>query len=78
MQGRFFVISSRIDLSALTPAERLSLIDELCESLSDEAALPMSPSLRRELYRRVEEAQESPEEGRAGEAIRSDLEGRGG
>jgi len=68
-------MSSRIDLSTLTAAERLSLIDDLWESLSDEAALPMSPSLGRELDRRVEEAQQSPEEGRDWETIRSDLEG---
>ena len=71
-------MSSRIDLSALTVAERLSLIDDLWESLSDDAALPMSPSLGRELDRRVEEAQQGPEEGRAWERIRSDLEGRSG
>ncbi len=57
-------MSSRIDLSALTAAERLSLIDDLWESLSDEVALPMSPSLGREPDRRVEEAQQSPEESR--------------
>ncbi len=71
-------MSSRIDLSTLTAAERLSLIDDLWESLSDEAALPMSPSLGRELDRRVEEAHQSPKEGRDWEAIRSDLEGRSG
>lgn len=71
-------MSSRIDLSALTAAERLSLIDDLWESLSDDVALPMSPSLGRELDRRVEQAQQSPEEGRAWKTIRSDLEGRTG
>jgi len=71
-------MASRIDLSELTPTERLSLIDDLWESLSDDAALPISPSLGRELDRRVEEAQHDPEEGRPWEAIRSDLEGRGG
>ncbi len=71
-------MASRIDLSELTPAERLSLIDDLWESLSDEEALPMSPSLGRELDRRVEEAQRNPEEGRPWETIRSDLEGRSG
>ncbi len=71
-------MASRIDLSGLSPAERLSLIDDLWESLSDEEALPISPSLGRELDRRVEEAQRSPEEGRSWEAIRSDLEGRNG
>ena len=67
-------MSSHIDLSALTAAERLSLIDDLWESLSDEAALPMSDSLGRELDRRVEEAQEGPEQGRAWETVRSDIE----
>jgi putative addiction module component (TIGR02574 family) len=71
-------MASRIDLSGLTPAERLSLIDDLWESLSDEEALPISPSLGRELDRRVEEAQRSPEEGRPWEAIRSDAEERSG
>ncbi len=41
---------------------------------SDEVALPISPSLGRELDRRVEEAQRSPEEGRSWETIRSDFE----
>ena len=71
-------MASRIDLSELTPTERLSLIDDLWESLSDDTALPISPSLGRELDRRVEEARQNPEEGRPWEAIRSDLEGRGG
>jgi len=71
-------MSSHIDLSALTAAERLSLIDDLWESLSDEAALPMSDSLGRELDRRVEEAQEGPEQGRAWETVRSDIEERSG
>ena len=69
-------MSSRIDLSSLTAAERLSLIDDLWESLSDEAALPMSPSLARELDRRVEEGQQNREEGRDWETIRSELEER--
>ena len=67
-------MASRIDLSKLIPAERISLIDDLWESLSDEVALPISPSLGRELDRRVEEAQRSPEEGRSWETIRSDFE----
>ena len=71
-------MASRIDLSGLTPAERLSLIDDLWESLSDEEAFPISPSLGRELDRRVEEAQRSPEEGRLWKTIRPDLEGRSG
>ncbi len=71
-------MASRIDLSELTPAERLSLIDDLWESLSDEVALPISPSLGRELDRRVEQAHRNPEEGRSWEVIRSDLEGRSG
>ena len=71
-------MASRIDLSELTPTERLSLIDDLWESLSDDAALPISSSLGRELDRRVEEARQNPEAGRPWEAIRSDLEGRGG
>ncbi len=56
----------------------LHAVDDLWESLSDEAALPMSPSLGRELDRRVEEAQQSPEEGRDWETIRLDFEGRSG
>ncbi len=71
-------MGSPIDLSKLTPAERLSLIDDLWESLSDEVALPISASLGRELDRRVEEAQRSPEEGRPWETVRSDVEGRSG
>ena len=71
-------MSSQIDLTAMTAEERLSLIDDLWESLSDEAALPMSPTLGRELDRRVSEAHESPQEGRDWETIRPNLEGRGG
>ncbi len=39
-------MASRIDLSKLIPAERLSLIDDLWESLSDDVALPISPVTR--------------------------------
>ena len=67
-------MASRMDFSRLTAAERLALIDELGESLSDDQALPISPSLGRELDRRVEEAHRDPEEGRTWAALRSDLE----
>jgi len=71
-------MSLRIDFTEMTAEERLSLIDDLWESLSDEAAFPMSPTLGRELDRRVSEAHERPEEGRDWETIRSDLKGRSG
>ena len=67
-------MSSQVDISGLTSSERLALIDELWESLSDEEALPISSALGRELDRRVADAHRDPEEGRPWEEIRSDLE----
>ena len=67
-------MTSRLDISQLSSSERLALIDELWESMSDEEALPISSSLGRELDRRVEEAHRDPEQGRPWKAIRLDLE----
>ena len=73
----FPIMASHVDVSELTAAERLALIDELWSSLSDDAALPMSPSLGHELDSRVRRARQEPESGRTWESIRSDLEGAG-
>jgi len=48
-----------LDISALTPAERLQLVEELWESLCDTSeAVPLTEAQRTELDRRLDDLEE--------------------
>ncbi len=53
----------KIDISQLTPAERLALIEELWDSLED-ADVPVTPPQAQELDRREALHRQSPGRGR--------------
>ena len=71
--------SSPVDFSQLrqlSVAERLQLVEDLWDSIAEDApdeAFPLSPELASELDRRVAEADASPAAGRSWEEIRAEL-----
>ena len=66
----------KIDLSGLTPEERLKLIEVLWDSLDPDQAAPMTPELAAELKRRSTEAERDPSGGTPWEEVRASLEDR--
>jgi putative addiction module component (TIGR02574 family) len=68
--------SPTIDFSHLTPEQRLQLIGELWDSLSDEDLGPISPELAAELDRRVAEMEANPTAGRPWEEVLAELRER--
>ncbi|MGE0439020.1 MAG: addiction module protein [Vicinamibacterales bacterium] len=65
----------KIDFSHLSPRERLELIGELWDSLSDDA-FEITPELAAELDRRLDEMRQNPDAGRPWEEVREDLRRR--
>ena len=65
-----------IDFSHLAPEQRIQLIGELWDSLSDEDLGPISPELAAELDRRVAEMEANPTAGRPWEEVLADLRKR--
>lgn len=71
--------SSPVDFSQLrhlSVAERLQLVEDLWDSIAEDApdeAFPMTAELASELDRRVAEADASPAAGRSWEEIRAEL-----
>lgn len=49
----------KLDVDALTPAERLQLIEQLWESL-DESDVPLTDAQQTELQRRVADLEQNP------------------
>jgi putative addiction module component (TIGR02574 family) len=68
--------SPTIDFSHLTPEQRLQLIGELWDSLSDDDLGPISPELTAELDQRVAEMEADPTAGRPWEEVLADLRQR--
>jgi putative addiction module component (TIGR02574 family) len=68
---------TQVDITKLSPAERLKLIEELWDSLSDDDA-PVSPAQQEELLRRA--AMLDADEGQAvsWEALKEELRARKG
>ena len=71
--------SPAVDLSALrrlSVAERLQLVEDLWDSIAQDApdeALPVTPQLAAELDRRVEEHERDPASGLEWEAVRAQI-----
>ena len=66
----------KVDISRLTPSERLELLEELWDSLDPNEAAPMSPELAEELERRSTEAAAEPDGGRDWAQVKADLKRR--
>jgi putative addiction module component (TIGR02574 family) len=63
----------KLDISRLTPEERLRLIGDLWDSLDDRSGLALSEALADELEDRVAEAEKDPGGGRSWESIKKEL-----
>ncbi len=68
--------SPKIDITRLTPRERLDLLEELWDSLDPNEAAPISPELAQELDRRASEAAADPDGGRDWDQVKADLKRR--
>ena len=66
----------KIDVGALSAAERLALLEELWDSLDSSVAAPISSELAAELDRRSAEAERTPEAGRSWAEVNADLKRR--
>ena len=67
---------SKIDISQLSPAERIELLEALWDSLDPSEAAPITPELAEELERRSAEAEANPAGGRTWDEVRTDLKKR--
>jgi putative addiction module component (TIGR02574 family) len=65
--------SPKIDISRLSPKERLELLETLWDSLEPNEAAPVTPELAEELERRSAEAAIDPEGGREWAQVKADL-----
>jgi putative addiction module component (TIGR02574 family) len=65
--------SPKIDISRLSPKERLELLETLWDSLEPNEAAPIIPELAEELDRRSAEAAADPEGGRDWAQVKADL-----
>jgi putative addiction module component (TIGR02574 family) len=63
------------EISRLSPQERLSLIEQLWDSLSD-ADVPLSPAQQAELDRRLDTLESERSHGLTWDALRTELERR--
>ena len=72
MRHALFMAKPAIDLTRLTAAEKLDLIDELWVSL-DDADLPLSDELKTELDRRLERLDREGPVGRSWQDVHADL-----
>jgi putative addiction module component (TIGR02574 family) len=68
--------SPKVDISRLSPSERLELLEALWDSLDPNEAAPITPELTAELERRSAEAAADPEAGRDWDQIKADLKRR--
>ena len=66
----------KIDISRLSPSERIELIEALWDSLDPAEAAPITPELAEELERRSAEAEANPAAGRSWDEVREDLKKR--
>jgi putative addiction module component (TIGR02574 family) len=67
---------SKIDISHLSPAERIELIEALWDSLDPEEAAPITPELAEELERRSGAAETDPAAGRSWDEVHAELKKR--
>jgi putative addiction module component (TIGR02574 family) len=69
--------TTRIDISQLSPAERLELVEALWDSLSP-ADIPLTPSQVKELDRREALHRANPERGRPWREVLDEIDRRPG
>ena len=67
--------NARVDISRLSPAERLQLVEELWDSLSP-ADIPLTPAQAEELDRREALHRANPHRGRPWREVLDDIERR--
>ena len=65
--------ATRIDISRLSPAERLQLVEELWDSLSPQD-IPLTPAQAEELDRREALHRANPKRGRPWREVLDDIE----
>jgi putative addiction module component (TIGR02574 family) len=65
--------ATRIDISRLSPAERLQLVEELWDSLSSED-IPLTPAQAEELDRREALHRANPKRGRPWREVLDEIE----
>ena len=62
------------EFSALSPAERILLVEEIWDRIAAEpAAVPISPAQRAELDRRLDALESNPDAGRPWTEVRAEL-----
>jgi putative addiction module component (TIGR02574 family) len=66
---------STIDIAKLSPAERLDLLEQLWDSLSDEA-VPTTDAQRTELDRRLRDHEANPDDVLPWEAVKASISSR--
>jgi len=65
------------ELRALSPAERILLVEEIWDRIAAEpASVPLSPEHRAELDRRLDVLEKNPDPGRPWADVRTELLGR--
>ena len=69
--------TARIDISRLSPSERLQLVEELWDSLTP-ADIPLTPAHVKELSRREALHRADPERGRPWREVLDEIERRRG
>jgi putative addiction module component (TIGR02574 family) len=65
--------TARIDISRLSPSERLQLVEELWDSLSP-SDIPLTPAQAKELDRREALHRENPQRGRPWREVLDEIE----
>ncbi|PYP69764.1 MAG: addiction module protein [Gemmatimonadetes bacterium] len=69
--------TTRIDISRLSPSERLQLVEELWDSLTP-ADIPLTPAQAKELDRREARHHADPKRGRPWREVLDEIERRRG
>ncbi len=71
------VTMQSLGIDRLPAADRLRLVEEIWDSLSDEIEMPtLSPATETELDRRIAEDDANPEEGSRWEDVKARLQGQ--
>jgi putative addiction module component (TIGR02574 family) len=68
-------MSAQLDITKLSPAERLSLISELWDSIADEDA-PITPSQSAELQRRLSSFEDDKKQAVSWSSVKAELAAR--
>ena len=66
----------KFDFSELSVAERIQLVEDLWDSIAEDADIPLTDAQKAELDRRLEDLERNPDAGEPWEAVRARLYGR--